>query len=213
MDWRLREKALNDLLDLPKIERIRLMQKWGLNTIDYVYIPRGSTKDELYEAFRKNYLGKKVSIRCYCDSEDLQMGKPPVYPSDESYTQLLRAEELVRRYNLMLDFDPADPIDSVYAGTLHMEQHSIDGVVFCEFRIIKGPGIVRDIEHRGETIVCNLRETPRDHDGYHPELSKVKLNLIKFPYWNGLIYEFSVYPYPIGIQRKTHLFWEVRKYK
>lgn len=208
-DWQTRERVLKGLLSLTKFERIQAIGGWGLNIPNSIFFERNSKKLSRIRPTKDH-----ISVRCYTSKEDREFGRPPLFAHQPTKEILRKLPKLNQTYDLMVDLDPINPQDTLFCGNIRLELHSIDGFGICHFFVCRGPGTVRDIEQRGVTLECNLHGNCYWDGQIIPELTRVKFLLMRnCPYWNGLIYEFCVYPHQVGVRREPIIFWEVRRFR
>lgn len=195
-------------LTLPKHLRIAEMQRWGLNTPDYEFFERG---DKRVLDWRTD--NDRATLRTFAPDEDRAMGRGPVLiskPPEEIYTNIRR---YYRDWNLILDKDPVDPANCLFAGNVCLELHSHEGFGVGYMLVVDHHNcVVRDIEHCGQALEFNIHGNVRGpRDEIIPDLTAVVRDLMRCPYWNDLIFEFSVYPFGIGALNKHIIWWEARK--
>lgn len=198
----------SDFLALPKHLRIAEMQRWGLNTPDYKYFPRGD--DSILDWRCDN---DQATLRTFAPDEDGAMGRGPVFiakPVEEIYEAVRRH---YRDWNCILDGNPVHPSNCLFAGNVQLELHSHEGFGIGHMLVVDHCHcVVRDIEHSGTALEFNIHGNVRGpRDEFIPELTRVVRELMKCPYWNELIYEFSVYPFDIGALQRPIIWWEARK--
>ncbi len=198
-----------EILALPKIERIRELQRWGLNTPDYQYFDCG---DERALEWRTE--NPQATLRMYfAGDEDKSMGRGPVYIAVKPKNIYAAIKKHYRDWNLMVDENPIHPNNCLFAGNVQLELHSHNGFGVGHMLVVDHEScVVRDIEHSGVALEFNIHGNVYAPNGLIcSSLTKVVRTLLRCPYWNELIYEFCVYPFGVGAFDKDIIFWEVRK--
>jgi len=200
--------SADELFSASKYERVREMQRFGLNTPEYVLFERGD------RSFQNWHPGTPlVSLRYYLPpgEEDSKFGTQPHSPRitwDEA-TALM--DQYIDEFNIMVNPGSINPGDTIHCGNLQLELHSIDGFGIAIFEVCTGPFTVRDVTTRGRTLICNLHQAIRDEDGsFLNTLSQVRQKALRFPFWNHGIFEWSAYPYGVGRKSEGIIFWEFR---
>ncbi|KKW11016.1 MAG: hypothetical protein UY48_C0027G0003 [Candidatus Gottesmanbacteria bacterium GW2011_GWB1_49_7] len=154
-----------------------------------------------------------LTLRTFSAKEDSQMGRGPVFIHQAAEVVLQEARRLYQDWNLLLDETPVSPVNCLFAGNVMLEVQSHEGFGIGHMLVVDHLGsVVRDIEHSGVPLEFNIHGNVRGpRDEIIPDLTAVVHTLMKFPYFNGPIFEFSIYPFGTGCYNKNIIWWEVRR--
>ena len=181
-----------------KVRRLQQLDDLELNIADFVCFPPGELNVKGLRQFFSKY--KSVSCRTFAADEDKEFKTPVKYEISNAGELLDFARAQNVRYFVLVN--EALPLkDSVIAGNLYFSSPTD---FLCEY--FRGPGTPRDLDHKPIE-----RVDAADFGSLHglgleplPEL------VARFPY-RPAIFEFSLYPYPVGRRRNQLIFWEWRK--
>lgn len=201
-----------DLLSLNKFERIQEMQRWGLNTPEYVFFKRGSGAAFKVWAQGQQYPNeKRVSLRFFTPAEEEGMGAQPHLPHITWFQAYSEVQRFIADYDIIITPEAIDPKHCLVCGNLQMELHSIDGYGIAIFEYRWGAGTVRRVADWCLHLECNLHAYPRDEQGGCLWLARAKAAALHCPYWNQVIFEWSFYSRPVGCKHSPLIFWEMRR--
>jgi hypothetical protein len=181
-----------------KVRRLEQLDEVGLNVADFVCFPPNRLNLGEIRSFFKKY--KSVSCRTFAADEDKAFKTPVKYEIRNLNELLTFAREQTQSYFVLIN--EALPLaDSVIAGNLLFKSRSD---FLLEY--FRGPGTPRDIDSKPLTRVDT---------SHFPFITATGLGMLpdlvdRFPY-RPVIFEFSLYPYPVGRRREKLIFWEWRK--
>lgn len=180
-----------------KVRRLEQLDEVGLNVADFVcFAPKQLKIGELRD-FCKRF--KAVSCRTFAADEDQEFKTPVKYEISDTNAVIEFAKEHNNHYFVLVN--EALPLkDSIIAGNIWFK--SKDDFL-CEY--FRGPGTPRDLETK------SIFRAISERDVADTWLSEMLEAVSRFPY-RSVIFEFSVYPYPVGQRQTSLVFWEWRKF-
>lgn len=181
-----------------KVHRLEQLAGAGLNVADFVcFYPKELDEKELRKFCSKF---KAVSCRTFSADEDREFKTPVKYEIADFDDVLAFARVQNKRYFLLVN--EALPLaDSVIAGNIYFNNRED---FICEF--FRGPGTPRDIDSKPLQRV----DARRFGSSRAAEIDKLVEAVAHFGH-SGVIFEFSLYPYPVGRLKERLIFWEWRK--
>jgi hypothetical protein len=181
-----------------KVRRLEQLYAAGLNVADFICFAPGELKVSDLKAFCSKF--RAVSCRTFAADEDKDFKTPVKYEISTFEDVLEFGHEHNRKYFLLVN--EALPLkDSVMAGNIYLRSRS-DFII----EYFNGPGTPRDIDSKPLKRIDSQHFGSFPHSGLDP--------LPEFVSRLGLhpaIFEFSLYPYPVGRLRQRLIFWEWRK--
>lgn len=191
-------------LSLPKVKRIEVLSLHGFNVPLYKAVK--SIQD--LKDFIKEHELQRVSIRTYAANEQSGFKCPhlPNRPSAEAIEEVKKLLDYSNKYQIMVS-EGIDPACALFRGNAVFSQFppTYSNEFIIEY--LEGPGTVRDLESNPAVkhIQGKLYQIP------HPEVREVAQAL----YASGVkdvLFEWSVYNYPLGVLRRPLIFWEFRRF-
>lgn len=183
-------------MGLNKYERVKLLERWGLNVPESVLYDMGSKIDFSDPIFKR--WGERMSIRTF-PPHGPDFGTPYYFdiPVEEAKTLV---PNLMAKYNLVLN-EPINPKYAKIAGCIMLEEGRPITV-----EVARGAGVtVRDVTS-GQRI--DERYTAhRVNEIGDPDIREAVSKALKVPRRN-LIIEFSVYTIDIGLKKEPIIYWD-----
>jgi len=179
-----------------KARRLEQLDELAINIADFIFFAPGQLDAvELRDFCAKH---KAVSCRTFAEDEDKDFKTPVKYEiTDADEVERFARAQNDKYYVLVNEALPLK--DSVIAGNIYF--NSPEDFI-CEY--FRGPGTPRDIDNR------KLEHVDAAHFGSVDELRQLPEAISRFPY-RPVIFEFSLYPYPVGKRHNRLIFWEWRK--
>jgi len=196
-----------------KLARVQRLIEWGLNAPLYHVVDHPPDGDHIFIPFPSIYINtvKTLHERFGYNSISIRSDKPVGHSwfhrvgiSIEEALSLAESSELFDAAPLLIS-KGIDYHDSTFSGSIITER-------FDFLLEVVGPGSnVRDLTWSRKVPVYRMvSDYRRDGWRYHPEPSLVEvIDLVMHCPANPAIFEFSVYPYPIGCFNTNIIFWEV----
>ena len=181
-----------------KVHRLEQLDNAGLNVADFICFPPKELDEKELRKFCARF--KSVSCRTFSTDEDREFKTPVKYEMGDVDDVLAFARIQNKRYFLLVN--EALPLeDSVMAGNIYFNSRED---FICEF--FRGPGTPRDIDSK-PLIRVDARGfgSPRAR-----EIDLIVEAVAQLRY-KSVIFEFSLYPYPVGKRKERLVFWEWRK--
>lgn len=180
-----------------KYQRVKLLERWGLNVPESILYSMGSEIDFSSDPVFRSW-GHRLSIRTF-PPHGSDFGKPYYFdiPVEEAKTL---APTLLAKYNLVIN-EPINPKHAKLAGCIMLEEgHPIT------IEIARGTGVtVRDVTS-GRRI--DERYTAdKVNDIGDSDIREAVAKALQVPRRN-LIIEFSVYSMDIGIRKEPIIYWD-----
>ncbi len=181
-----------------KVQRLRQLEAAGLNVVDFICFPPGQLDESEVRRFFLKF--KAVSCRTFSSNEDREFKTPVKYEIEDLDDLLVFARAQNKRYFVLIN-EALRLADSVIAGNIYFSSREN---FLCEF--FRGPGTPRDIDSK-ELLRVDARRfgSPRA-----PEIDMLVEAVARFQH-RPVIFEFSLYPYPVGKKKERLVFWEWRK--
>jgi hypothetical protein len=180
------------------VRRLEQLHDAGLNVADFIcFAPKELKIGEL-----RNFCSKfrSVSCRTFAADEDKSFKTPVKYeiPTVKEVIEFAQAQN--KKYFVLVN--EALPLkDSVIAGNIYLSSRT-DFVI----EYFNGPGTPRDIDSKP------LKRIDSQHFGSFPNSGLDPLpEFVSRLGIHPAIFEFSLYPYPVGRLKQRLVFWEWRK--
>ena len=183
-------------MGLNKYERVKLLEKWGLNVPESVLYDIGSKIDFSAPIFQR--WGNRLSIRTF-PPRGSDFGTPYYFDIPIDKAKIL-VPALIAKYHLVIN-EPINPKHAKLAGCIMLEENR---PIIVE--IARGAGVtVRDVTS-GQRI--DERYTAhRVSDIGDPDIREAVSKALQVPRRN-LIIEFSIYTIDIGLKREPIIYWD-----
>jgi hypothetical protein len=180
------------------VRRIQELEEAGLNVADFICFAPGELDEAKVKKFFLKF--KRVSCRTFSANEDKEFKTPVKYEIDELDDVLDFARKHNKRYFLLIN--EALPLaDSVMAGNIFFNSRED---FLCEF--FRGPGTPRDVDSKELQ-----RVDARRFGSTRAAEIDLLVDAVQHFRHRPVIFEFSLYPYPVGRRRERLVFWEWRK--
>ena len=181
-----------------KVRRIEQLDEVNLNVADFICFPPGQLRAAELEDFSRKF--RAVSCRTFAADEDKEFKTPVKYDISDFEEVLEFATAQNRKYFVLVN--EALPLkDSIIAGNIYFTSAS-DFIV----EYFRGPGTPRDVDAKPLEHVRSSKFGSLVGSGLEP----LPLLVARFPQ-RPAIFEFSLYPYPVGRRKERLIFWEWRK--
>jgi hypothetical protein len=181
-----------------KVHRLEQLDDAGLNVADFICFPPRELNEKELRQFCAKF--KAVSCRTFSADEDREFKTPVKYEISDIADVLDFARTQNKRYFLLVN--EALPLaDSIIAGNIYFNSRED---FICEF--FRGPGTPRDVD----TKPLQRVDARRFGSPQAREVEQLVDAVARFRY-RPVIFEFSLYPYPVGRLRDRLVFWEWRK--
>jgi len=191
-----------DFSKLTRYERIRFLQDYGINTVDYILLKKGKHCLNSLEFLREM---SRISFRCQSATAGLDFGLPKMI--DLMYEQAVNNIIIhLKAYDVLVA--KAISVSAVvYTGNIAF----IDGAIIVE--IAAGSYTNDKVTREGH---IDLRwETTRNQ--FYRDIDVVVIRdvvkeLVFFPFDNVVI-ECSIFNQLVGIKKRNYISWEVTNWK
>jgi hypothetical protein len=181
-----------------KVRRLEQLDEVGLNVADFICFPPNELRVGPLRGFFNDY--KQVSCRTFAADEDKEFKTPVKYEISEFDDLLNFATAQNKKYFVLVN--EALPLtDSLIAGNIFFNSSS-DFIL----EYFRGPGTPRDVDTKP---LQHLR-SPDVGSLAGSGLEPLPACVARFPQ-RPAIFEFSLYPYPVGRRKQNLIFWEWRK--
>jgi hypothetical protein len=179
-----------------KVRRLQQLEDAGLNVAPFVCFPPGELKISDLKRFFERY--GPVSCRTFAADEDRDFKTPVIYEVDK-FDVLGKFARLQNKKYFLLVNQALPLADSRVAGNLLFRS---ENDFLCEY--FRGPGTPRDMESR------DVMRFTASNFGREAWIMKLVTLVSRFRQ-RPAIFEFSLYPYPVGQRKENLVFWEWRK--
>ena len=181
---------------LNKFERVKLLERWGLNVPESVLYNMGSEIDFAAPIFKR--WGNRLSIRTF-PPHGSDFGTPYYFDIGVEEAKTL-APTLMAKYNLVLN-EPINPTYAKIAGCIMLEEGKPITV-----EVARGAGVtVRDVTSGRQIDERYTVQEVSEISDY--DIREAVSRALQIPRRN-LVIEFSVYTIDIGIKKEPIIYWD-----